>query len=150
MEKILDWFKKYQKYVLIGAGIVLLLVAAFWYGSGSPDSKGFQVANGQNVSGQMSQKTDKDTRNDSENVNVTEEAITNQEQETDAALVAQETDGQSGKKNSSSSGNTGNDGNTGNGGNAGNNENTGSAGNSGYSTDTSQKDSQSSQTNISQ
>ena len=63
MEKILDWLKEHKKYVLIGAGIVLLLAAAFWYGSGSPDSKGFQVVSGQNVSGQSSMETDKNTKN---------------------------------------------------------------------------------------
>ena len=138
MEKILNWLKEHNKYVLIGAGIVLLLVAAFWYGGGSPDSRGFQVSNGQNVSGQAASKTDKDTKNKSGSA--TEEAIVSQEKETDAALVAQAQgdDGQSGKKNSPSFGN------------AGNGENTGSAGNSGNPTDSSQTEYQSSQANSSQ
>ena len=144
MEKILNWLKENKKYVLIGAGIVLLLVAAFWYGSGSPDSKGFQVASGQNVSGQTVAETDKDTKD--KPGNVTAEAIARQEKEADAAIAAQaqETEGQAGKKNSSSSGNTGNGGSTGNSGN------TGSAGNNGNAADSSQMEYQSSQTNISQ
>lgn len=141
MEKILNWLKEHKKYVLIGAGIVLLLVAAFWYGSGSPDSKGFQISNGQNVSGQSAET-------DGEKIpgNATGEAIASQERETDAALAAQaqETDGESGKKNSAASGNTGNNGNTGNGRNAG------SAGNSGNSTDSGQTGNQSSQTGSNQ
>lgn len=144
MEKILNWLKEHKKYVLIGAGIVLLLTVAFWYGSGSPDSKGFQVASGQNVSGQAVTETDRNTKN--KPGNATEEAVTRQEQETDAALIAQaqDADGQSGGKNSSSSGNTGNNRNTGNSGN------TGSAGNNGNSTDSSQAGNQSSQTGSSQ
>ena len=134
MKKILNWLKEHKKYVLIGAGIVLLLAAAFWYGSGSPDSKGFLVSNGQNVSGQAASKTDKDTKN--KPGSATGEAVESQELETDAALAAQETNGQSGKKNSSPSGNTGNDGNTRNHGTTGNGRNTGSAGDSGNAGDT--------------
>ena len=135
MEKILNWLKEHKKYVLIGAGIVLLLVAAFWYGGGSPDSRGFQVSNGQNVSGQAASKTDKDTKNKSGSA--TEEAIVSQEKETDAALTAQAqvNGGQSGKKNSMSSENDGN---------------AGSPGNSGNSVDSGQVGNQSSQTGSAQ
>ena len=155
MEKIFNWLKEHKKYVLIGAGIVLLLVAAFWYGSGSPDSRGFQVSNGQNVSGQVVSETDNDTKNNPEST--IEDAIAEQRRETDAAFTAQETDRQSGKKNSSPLGNTGNDRNAGNDRNTdnhGNTEdggsmedggNTGSAGNSGNSTDSNQAEYQSSQ-----
>lgn len=41
MEKILKWIKEHKLQLLIGAGVVFLLAAAFWYGSGSPDSRGF-------------------------------------------------------------------------------------------------------------
>lgn len=43
MEKIRNWIKEHKVPLIAGAVIVVLLVAAFWYGSGSPDSKGFSA-----------------------------------------------------------------------------------------------------------
>ncbi len=44
-EKILNWLKQHKWKVILPAGVLLLLAAAFWYGSGTPGTQGFQTGN---------------------------------------------------------------------------------------------------------
>lgn len=127
MEKLLNWFQEHKKYVLIGAGIVLLLAAAFWYGSGSPDSQGFSVSKEQKASEQTASKTERNTKG--KPGNPTEEAIAEQKRETAAALVAQAQEKEEPSGSSSAkpeqNGSAETTGNTGNGGASGGSSQTG-------------------------
>lgn len=61
MEKILNWIKKHKVPLIAGAVVVVLLAAAFWYGSGTPDSKGFSAAKKQEASDAQRSGQDKKT-----------------------------------------------------------------------------------------
>lgn len=69
MEKILNWVKEHKVPLIAGAVVVVLLAAAFWYGSGTPDSKGFSTAKKQEAAsgkqeaeqGKKTEKTSKET-----------------------------------------------------------------------------------------
>lgn len=51
-EKILNWLKQHKWKVILPAGVLLLLVAAFWYGSGTPGTQGFQTGGPVAMSGE--------------------------------------------------------------------------------------------------
>lgn len=51
-EKILNWLKQHKWKVILPAGVLLLLAAAFWYGSGTPGTQGFQTGGPVAMSGE--------------------------------------------------------------------------------------------------
>ncbi len=85
MEKILNWIKEHKIPLIAGVAIVVLLAAAFWYGSGSPDSKGFSATKKQETSSEQRAEQDKKAEADSP----TGEAVSAETKELLRILMAQ-------------------------------------------------------------
>lgn len=88
MEKILKFVKEHRLQLLVGAGVIFLLAAAFWYGSGSPDSRGFLAKQSQGaVTG--GQKAGNDKKAEKSQEAATGDAVAGKTREAMEVLTAQ-------------------------------------------------------------